>query len=226
MLGAVMGDHRPVALVEIGDALGEAGEGERVGAEIGLALAIADGERRPHPGADQHVGMVAEQDGDGEGAVQAGEHGGDRVARALALLELVVDQMGDDLAVGLRLEGAAGRLHLLAKRPEILDDAVVDERDPADDVGMGVADGRSAVGRPARMGDPDRSGERPGGELGGEIVELALGPAALERAVQDRADAGRVIAAIFEAPQALHEPVGHFLPPDDADDSAHVLRVS
>ena len=56
--------------------------------------------------------------------------------------------------------------------------------------GMGVADGRGAVGRPARMGDSDRPGERMGGELGGEIVELALGAAALEPAVQDRADAG------------------------------------
>ena len=59
---AVMGDDRPVALVEIGDALGEPGERERVGAEIGLALAIADGERRADPGADQHA-----RDGRGTG---------------------------------------------------------------------------------------------------------------------------------------------------------------
>ncbi len=91
---------------------------------------------------------------------------------------------------------------------------------------MGVADRRRAVGRPAGVGDPDRPGERVGGELGGEIVELALGTAPLERSAQDRADARGIIASIFEAPQPLHEPVGHFLAPDDADDSAHVLSVS
>jgi hypothetical protein len=221
-----MVDHRPVAFVEIGDALGEAGERERIGAEISLALAIADRQRSAHPGSDQHSGMVAEQDGDGKGAVEAGQDGRDRFLRAFALLELVVDQMGDDLAVGLRLEGAPCGLHLLAKQPEILDDAVVDQRHSADDVGMGVADRWSAVGRPARMGDPDRSGERTGGELGGEIVELAFGAAALEPAVQDRADPRRIIAAIFEPPQTLHEPVGHFLSPDDADDAAHVFLLT
>ena len=76
-LHLVMGDDGPVALVQIGDAAGERGERERVGAEIILALAIADGERRPEPGADDQAGMVAEQDGEREGAVQARQDGGD-----------------------------------------------------------------------------------------------------------------------------------------------------
>jgi hypothetical protein len=102
---------------------------------------------------------------------------------AFALLELVVDQVGDDLAVGLRLEGAALGLHLLAQGPEILDDAVVDERDAADDVRVGVADGRRAVGRPARMGDPDRPGERIGGELAARLSSL---PSARRRSSRRR----------------------------------------
>ncbi len=103
--------------------------------------------------------------------------------------ELVGDEMGDDLAVGLALEAAALGLHLLAQRLEILDDAVVDDGDAVDDVRMGVADRRRAVRRPAGVGDADLAGQRLRGERAGEIVELALGAAALEPAVDDRAEA-------------------------------------
>ena len=44
---------------------------------------------------------------------------------------------------------------LVAQRLEILDDAVVDQRDRPDDVRMGVADGRRAMRRPAGVGDAD-----------------------------------------------------------------------
>jgi hypothetical protein len=113
-LSAVVGDHRPVALVEIGDALGQRGERKRVGAEIGLAVAIAERQRRAHAGADQQAGIVAEQDGDREGAVEQREDGGNGVFRLLALLQLAVDEVGDDFAVRLRQEDPALRLHLLA----------------------------------------------------------------------------------------------------------------
>ena len=67
-LDPVAADHRPVALVEIGDPLRPRRDRKRVRAEIILAIAIADGQRRAHPGADDQVGMVAEQEGDGERA--------------------------------------------------------------------------------------------------------------------------------------------------------------
>ena len=60
----------------------------------------------------------------------------------------------------------------------------------ADDVRMGIADGRRAVGRPAGVGDADGAVQRIGRELAREIVELALGAAPLELAVVDGADAG------------------------------------
>jgi hypothetical protein len=97
-----------------------------------------------------------------------------RVFGCLALLQLVVDEVGDDFAVGLGQEDAAFRLHLLAQGTEVLDDAVVDQRDAVDDVRVGVADGGRAVGRPAGVGDADDAGQRLAGEDGGEIVELAL----------------------------------------------------
>ena len=60
---------------------------------------------------------------------------------------------------------------------------------PSIDVRVGVADRRRAVGRPAGVGDADLAGERRRSERAGEIVELALGAAALEPAVDDRAQA-------------------------------------
>ena len=50
--------------------------------------------------------MVAEQEGDREGAGQPRQHGRDRVLRRCAALDLARDQMADDLGVGLALEPA------------------------------------------------------------------------------------------------------------------------
>jgi hypothetical protein len=134
-----------------------------------------------------------------------------------------VDEVGDHFAVGVGQELAARGLHLLAQRLEILDDAVVNEGDAVDDVRMGVAVRRRAVRGPARVGDADGAGERLLPQHPREIVELPLGTAAVERSAHDRADSRRIVAAIFEPPQALHQPVGDFIPPEDADDSAHNL---
>src|SRR5207248_2652483 len=106
---------------------------------------------------------------------------------------------------------------LVAQRLEILDDAVVDQRDGSDDVRVGVADGRRAVRRPARMRDPGGAAERMLGKLTRQIVELALGPAPLKIAVVDGTDAGRIVAAIFEALEAVEQPARDVRPPNDPD---------
>jgi hypothetical protein len=58
--------------------------------------------------------------------------------------------MRDDLGVGLALEATAARGQLLAKRLEVLDDAVVDERDLGGGMRVRVVRRRRAVRRPAR----------------------------------------------------------------------------
>ncbi len=63
--------HRPVALVEIGDPLGQRGQRQRVGAKVILPLSITDRQRRPHPRADHQIGMVAEQESDRECPVES-----------------------------------------------------------------------------------------------------------------------------------------------------------
>src|SRR5690606_4042011 len=54
-----------------------------------------------------------------------------------------------------------------------------------------------------------------------QILQLALGAAALDPAVDDGRDAGRIVAAIFEPLQAVDEKRANLTEPDDADDSAH-----
>jgi hypothetical protein len=214
-------DGRPVALVQISNALGQRGERERIRAEIGLAFAIADGEWGAHASADQQLGKIAEQDGDRESAMKAGQNGGDRFFGVPALRQFNRDEVGDDLRIRLAFEVAAERAHLLAQGAEILDDAVMDERHSIDDVRMRIAHRGSPVGRPARVGDPDRPGERVGGELAGEVFELALRSAAFEPAIDDRADARAIVAAIFEPLQPVEQSSRYLLPADNADDSAH-----
>ena len=157
-LRAVAGADHPVAFVEIGDALGQRRERQRVGAEIGLALAMADDQRRAEPRADDKLGMLAEQDRQRKGAVKPRQHLAHRVGGGHAGLHLLADQMRDDLGIGLAAEGAAARDQFVAQRLEVFDDAVVDHRHLAGRVRMGVVGGRAAMRRPAGMGDAGAPG--------------------------------------------------------------------
>src|SRR5829696_46477 len=129
--------------------------------------------------------------------------------------------MGDDFRVGLAVELAPVGDELLAQRFEVLDDAVVHDRHRPDDVRVGIVDGRSAVGRPAGVRDPDGAAERFSAQLTRQVVELALGAAADEVAVLDGADAGAVITAIFEALQAIEQALSDDLLADNSNDSTH-----
>ena len=105
---------------------------------------------------------------------------------------------------------------------EVLDDAVVHDRDAVGGDGMGVALGRLAVGRPARVADADRAGQRLAAETRLEVHELAFGAPALDVAVDQGGDAGQVVAAIFQALQRLDQQGGDGCLADDSDDAAHV----
>src|SRR5207237_9268535 len=55
----------------------------------------------------------------------------------------------------------------------------------------------------------------------GEVDELALGAPALDAAVDQGRNPGRIIAAVLQAPEPFEEPRSHRVPGDDADDAAH-----
>ena len=145
-----------------------------------------------------------------------------RLGRRLAVSELVFDHEGGDLGIRLGRERMALRGKLLAQRLEVLDDAVVDDREPARGVRMGVGLGRLAMRRPTGVADADRAQERRGGEFGLEVLKLALGAPAFKLSVLKRRDASRIIAAVFEALQRLDDRTCDRPRPENANNSAHV----
>ena len=129
--------------------------------------------------------------------------------------------MRHHLGIGIGGEFLAERTEFLAQFLEILDDAVVDDGDLVGRMRVRVVLGRPPMGRPARMADADRAGERLLLQDGAEIAELSFRAAAVDPAILQRRDAGGIVAAIFEALQAVEQQGSHFRLADDADDAAH-----
>jgi hypothetical protein len=162
--------------------------------------------------ADDAVRLVAADDGDRVGAAQPRQRALDGVEQ-VAVVE-VVDQVRDDLGVGLRLEDVALRLELGAQVVVVLDDPVVDEadaarpRDPRGLAGLGgivdlalarsmrevrvcVVDERRAVRRPARVRDPRRPLDALGSDVHGELGDACRAARSPQAAVLVDGDATR-----------------------------------
>ena len=148
----VAAHDRPVAVLEIGDRIGEGRQRNGVRAQEHLAFAMADGERRAVAGADDQILVAGEHDGEREGALQPLQRIVGGLDGLCATREFARDEMGDHLGVGLRGEFVAVALQLLAQLGEILDDAVVDDGDAV----RRNADARWS--RWARRGSPSACG--------------------------------------------------------------------
>src|SRR5262249_58179529 len=120
---------------------------------------------------------------------------------------------GDQVGVSLGAEGRARSFQFLTQLAEILDDAVVDHGKVLGGVGVRVAFGGPAVGRPAGVADSDGAGERLTREPSLKIAQLALGPPADELAAFQRGDAGGVVAPVFWPPERIHQQARDRLPP-------------
>ena len=211
-----------LAVVHVGDAPGVVEEGRDVRREEGLAGAEADDGRRAVAGGDDLAGIARRDAGHGEGPFELADRGPDGLLEGAA--EVLLDEVDDDLGVGLGPERVALGPEPLLERPVVLDDAVVDEGDRAAAVGVrvGVVLARPAVGRPAGVPDAAGAGERMEADLLGQVADLALDPPPPDPVAVEDGDAGRVVAAVLEPPQSLDE-VGHRVPgADAADDAAHV----
>ena len=140
---------------------------------------------------------------------------GERRPNGLGEIAVVVtlDQVGDDLGVGLGAEGVALGLKLAAKLGVVLDDPVEDDVDlvVAVAVGMGVLLGHAAVCGPAGMGHTDRRRRRRHRhpavavvalDRGAQVREIADRTDAVDVPVRKGRDPGRVIAAVLELLQA------------------------
>ena len=131
--------------------------------------------------------------------------------------------MRDHLGVGLAGELRAVLLQLVAQLAEILDDAVVHDRELVGGVRMRVVLGRLAVGRPAGVADADGALQRLALQPRFEIAELALGAAARQRAAFKRRDAGGIVAAVFQALERIDELPRHRLTAENPNNPAQVV---
>ena len=157
-----------------------------------------------------------------KGAFEPVERLGHRFLAQQAGVQIVGDELRHRLGIGIGSEDATRGRQLVTQFAEVLDNAVVHDGDAVGAVGMRVDLVGHAMRRPARVTDPDEPVQGLGGDELLQIDELALGATALDMAVDQRRDTGRIVATIFEALQSLEEQRRRILLPDDTDDAAHV----
>ena len=119
---------------------------------------------------------------------------------------ILLDQMSDDFGIGFGGELVAFIDQVLFQREIVLNDSIVHDHDLPGAVAMrmGVLFRGAAVSGPAGVANAVGAVQRLEADDFFEITQLALGAADLETvAVAADRDAGGVVAAIFQAPQAL-----------------------
>ena len=216
-------EHRPVAVFQIGDPVGEWRQCDGIGAKEHLAVAVAYGERAALAGADQEIALALEQDGESEGALEPRQDGLNGLSRRLSPLALAREQVSHHLRVGLGCKDMPVRNELILERTKVLDDAVVDDDDIACHVRMGIGFGRGAMGGPAGMADACSAEQRLGRQPRLEIAELARCTAASDLAGLERRHTRRVVAAVLEPLQRLDDMKSDRFLAEYADDATHAV---
>ena len=150
--------------------------------------------------------MVAVDDDEREVALElvvGRAHRLDEVAFVVAL-----DEVRDDLRVGLRREGVAVGFERLAQLAEVLDDPVQDDGDlllRAARQRMGVLVGDFPVRRPTRVADAGGRGGAVAARGLLQLLEVADRSDVVETALLEQADARRVVAAVLESLETLEQ---------------------
>src|SRR5437868_15292108 len=104
--------------------------------------------------------------------------------------------MGNGLGIGLADEFATLFAQLLTQLAEILDDAVMDNRNQIGGMRMSIILARPAVRRPARMTDADTAAERLLFEPHLQRAKLTFSPPPAERAAIQRCHSSGVVSSI------------------------------
>ena len=147
-------------VIDVDDVLGVFGDRRSIGSDEELAVVLrhADDEGRPFACGNERVRVALVDDGDGIGSdtlAQGMTHG--LLQRALVLLLGILDELHEHLGVRIALEVEPALLQLLTEHDEVLDDAVMHERDVPrlGDVRVRVLHRGLTVRSPTGMGDAD-----------------------------------------------------------------------
>ena len=215
-LDVVGGDRRDVAVLEVDEPVGALEHGGDVGADHVLAFAEAEDDGAAAAGGDDGVGALKEHC-EGVGALNAGEGLGDAVDGAAGLLE----EVGEDLGVGLGAEAVAAATELLSEGVVVLDAAVVDDGDAAGavEVGVRVELGGSADGGPAGVADAEGAGD--GGVAARRSSTKPTALATRMAVPVEDGDAAGIVAAVLDAVQRVEQDGQRVSRPDVPRNSAH-----
>ncbi len=226
-LGARSRQHRDFVVAEIEDVASVVEDRGDVGGDEVLVLTEADDDRRPLPHRDDLLWFVRREDREREEACHlrgGAPHGIFERHPVLTGADVLLDQVRDDLGVGLRHERVPFLGETAFDLQVVLDDAVVNDDDAAGAVAMGVRVllGRTAMRRPPGVSESVHAVERLQTQRFFEVAEFTLGSPDVHRAAfVDDSDPGRVVAAILELLQAVHDDGYDLLPSDVSDDSTH-----
>ncbi len=130
-------------------------------------------------------------------------------------------QKRDGFGVGLGVKADPVTGQFLAQFAVVLDDAVVDDRDFARLMGVGVGHRGRAMGGPAGMPDAGFARQRLMHQKIGQVDQFADRTATVQHAVVNGGNTGTVIAAIFEAFERFNKDGGGFVSPQNSDNTAH-----
>ena len=230
---ALGADRDDLAVLDLHHGPGLAQEGGDRRGEEGLPLADADHERAFLARGDERLRVLDVHRYERVVAADLAESGADR-GRQVAVV-VALDQVGDDLGVGLGAELVTLGDQLAAELGVVLDDPVEHDVDVAVlvAVGVGVLLGDPSVGGPAGVREADRRLRLGDGD--GALVTAALDRGAKVREVADRAhgidslafeqgEARGVVSTVFELLEPGDQKIATGPLAHVSDDAAHRKR--
>jgi hypothetical protein len=209
-----------LVVLEVEQPLHSAGEGAAHRRQVAAVAAVTEDEGAGAPGRHQAAGLADVAGGEGEVPAQLRR---DRRDGACEIAPVgLLDEVRDDLGIGLRAEVVAARHQLRAQLGEVLDDPVEDDGELAATgrQRVGVLDRDAAVRCPARVADTAADLEiirqvcREPGDGTNRPLHLQ-GAADVERHPR------RVVTAVLEQLQPLEQALGDVRRARVADDPAH-----
>ena len=182
---------------------------------------MANRQRRAAAGTDHQILLAAKDDGERESAMKAPQDGGHRIDRGLASLQFGLDEVDDGFGIGLGFELVPLGGQLVAQLAEILDDAVVNGRDIACLMRVGVGLVGDAMGGPAGVANADGARQWIAFEQLLKIAQLARSASAAQLTIRDGRNTGGIIAAIFQPLQCIHKLRRNRGLSENSDNSTH-----
>ena len=196
-----------VAIFEVNQGLGDLQEGRGIRCQIGLlwCLPLANEQRRTKPGGHKRAGIQGADGSKGIGPLQAASNGSQCAGQVVRDKTALMQEVGDDLRVGLGCKGVSGSLKVLPEDVMIFNDAVVDhahlEPAPRREVRMGVVLCHGPMGGPTGVGNAQVCGMPCTG--GCELCHSANRSDPREGGAVKKRQASRVVSAIFQLTKAL-----------------------